>query len=110
MATSKSFLEFVMEQLSELDDVRTRSMMGEYLLYYRDKLVGDICDDRLLVKITPSSEALLPNAPRELPYEGAKTPMILIDDLDDREALKRLLEAMYDELPAPKPKKPKKNA
>lgn len=107
MATSKSFLEFVMEQLSELEEVKTRPMMGEYLLYYRGKLVGDICDDRLLVKVTPSSEAMLPNAPRELPYEGAKTPMILIDDLDDRGFLKALLEAMYDELPAPKPKKPK---
>lgn len=110
MATSKSFLEFVMEQLSELEDIKTRPMMGEYLLYYRGKLVGDICDDRLLVKVTPSSEAMLPDASRELPYEGAKTPMILVDDLDDREALKRLLEAMYNELPAPKPKKPKKNA
>lgn len=108
MATSKSFLEFVTEQLSELEEVRTRPMMGEYLLYYRDKLVGDICDDRLLVKVTPAAEAMLPNAPRELPYDGAKTPMILVDDLDDRAFLRRLLESMYDDLPAPKPKKSKK--
>lgn len=107
MATSKSFLEFVTEQLSELEDIKTRPMMGEYLLYYRGKLVGDICDDRLLVKITDSSSAMLPEAPRELPYEGAKTPMILVDDLDDRAFLRELLEAMYDELPMPKPKKPK---
>lgn len=110
MATSKSFLEFITEQLSELEEVKTRPMMGEYLLYYRGKLVGDICDDRLLVKITPSSEAMLPDAPRELPYDGAKTPMILVDNLDDRDHLKQLLEAMYGELPDPKPKKPKKNA
>lgn len=107
MATSKSFLEFVTEQLSELEDIKTRPMMGEYLLYYRGKLVGDICDDRLLVKITDSSSAMLPEAPRELPYEGAKTPMILVDDLDDRAFLRELLEAMYDELPMPKPKKSK---
>ena len=110
MATSKSFLEFVIEQLSELDEVSHRPMMGEYLVYYRGKLIGDICDDRLLVTITKASDSLLPDAPRELPYDGAKTPMILIENLDDREFLKRLLEAMYDELPAPKPKKPKANA
>lgn len=110
MATSKSFLEFLLEQLSELEDVRTRPMMGEYLLYYRDKLMGDICDDRLLVKVTESSAAMLPDAPRELPYDGAKTPMILVDDLDDRAFLKDLLTAMYDELPAPKPKKPRQKS
>lgn len=107
MSTSKSFLGFVMEQLSELEEVTHRPMMGEYLVYYRGKLVGDICDDRFLVKITKSSDAMLPDAPRELPYDGAKTPMILVDDLDDRAFLKALLEAMYDELPLPKAKKTK---
>ena len=110
MATSKSFVEFVTEQLSDAGEVTTRPMMGEYLVYFRGKLIGDICDDRLLVKITKSSEAMLPDAPRELPYDGAKTPMILVDDLDDRAFLQALLEAMYDELPAPKPKKPKTKA
>lgn len=110
MATSKSFLEFVMEQLSDLDEITLRPMMGEYLVYYRGKLIGDICNDRLLVKITKASDSMLPDAPRELPYDGAKTPMILVEDLDDRDFLKRLLETMYDELPAPKPKKPKAKA
>lgn len=110
MSTSKSFLEFVKEQLSEAGEVTTRPMMGEYLVYFRGKLIGDICDDRLLVKVTRASEAMLPNASQELPYEGAKTPMILVDDLDDRTFLRTLLEAMYEELPAPKPKKTRTKA
>ncbi|MBO4445987.1 MAG: TfoX/Sxy family protein [Clostridia bacterium] len=103
MASSKRYLEFVLEQLSGLEDITYRAMMGEYIIYYRGKIFGGIYDDRFLVKPTKSAEELMPNATRELPYEGAKE-MLLVDEIDDKEFLKQLLEAMYDELPAPKKK------
>ena len=104
MTSSKEYLEYVMEQLSGLDDVSYRAMMGEYIIYYRGKIVGGIYDDRFLVKPLKSAMDMMPDADMELPYEGAKE-MILVDDVDDREFLKTLLEAMYDELPAPKRRK-----
>lgn len=106
MATTKEYLEFVLGQLSGLDDITYRSMMGEYIIYYRGKIVGDICDNRLLVKPVNAAKALMPDARLEPPYEGAKD-MILIEDVDDSDFLTRLFEAMYDELPAPKNKKKK---
>ena len=93
-----------MEQLSELHDVTYRAMMGEYIIYYRGKIVGGIYDDRLLVKPTKSAVAMMPNADLELPYEGAKE-MLLVDDVDNNEFLRELLESMYEELPAPKKEK-----
>ena len=81
-----------------------KAMMGEYIIYYRGKIVGGIYDDRFLVKPTKSAKALMPEADLELPYEGAKE-MLLVDDIDNREFLRTLLEAMYGELPAPKKKK-----
>ena len=104
MASSKEYLDFILEQLSELHDVTYRAMMGEYIIYYRDKIVGGIYDDRLLVKPTKSAVAMMPNADLELPYEGAKE-MLLVDDVDNKEFLRELLESMYEELPAPKKKK-----
>ena len=104
MASSKDYLEFILEQLSELEDVSYRSMMGEYIIYYRGKIVGGIYDNRFLVKPTKSAAAMMPNAATELPYDGAKE-MLLVDDVDNREFLKELLEAMYLELPAPKKRK-----
>ena len=104
MASSKAYLDFILEQLSESDDVTYRAMMGEYIIYYRNKIVGGIYDDRFLVKPTKSAMLMMPNADMEVPYEGAKE-MLLVDDVDNREFLKDLLEAMYDELPAPKKKK-----
>ena len=101
MPTSKGYIDFIMEQLSGLDDVSCRAMMGEYVLYYRGRIFGGVYDDRLLVKPTKSACAKLPLAARELPYEGAKE-MLLVDDVDDRAFLRELVEAMYDELPAPK--------
>lgn len=106
MASSKEYLHFILEQLSDLDDISYRPMMGEYIIYYRGKIAAYICDDRLLAKTVAAAERLLPNAPRELPYEGAK-PMILVENTDDREFLCRLFKEMYDELPAPKVKKRK---
>lgn len=104
MASSKEYLNFILEQLSELDDVSYRVMMGEYILYYRGKVIGGIYDDRFLVKPTKSAVAMMPNAEMELPYDGAKE-MLLVDDVDNKEFLRGLLEAMYSELPAPKKKK-----
>lgn len=104
MASSKGYLEFILKQLSDLDDISYRSMMGEYIIYCRGKVVGGIYDDRFFVKLTKSAAAMMPNADMELPYEGAKE-MLLVDDVEDREFLRKLLEAMYDELPAPKKKK-----
>lgn len=104
MASSKEYLNFILEQFSETEEITYRAMMGEYLLYYRGKVFGGIYDDRFLVKITNSSEKMMPDARRELPYDGAKE-MILCDNVDDRDFLRKLVEAMFDELPAPKKKK-----
>ena len=104
MASSKEYLNFILEQLSELNDVSYRAMMGEYIIYYRGKIVGGIYDDRFLVKPTKSATAMMPNADMELPYDGAKE-MLLVDDVDNKEFLRELLESMYDELPAPEKKK-----
>ena len=96
-------MDFVLEQLSELDGIASKAMMGEYILYYRGKIVGGIYDDRFLIKPTRSARAMMPDADLELPYEGAKE-MLLVDNIDNRAFLRELLEAMYDELPAPKQK------
>ena len=104
MASSKSYLEYVMEQLAALDGISYRAMMGEYILYCRGRIFGGIYDDRLLVKQTAASERLMPNAPRELPYEGGK-PMLLVEDVDDRDFLCALVEAMYSGLPEPRKRK-----
>ena len=107
MATSRQFVETVLEQLSGLEDVRVRPMMGEYLLYVRDRYAAGLCDNRLLVKPTPSARALLPYAVLEAPYEGAQ-PMLVVDCLEDRAKLEQLFTAIWDELPPPKPKRRKK--
>ena len=106
MASSKEYLNFILEQLSELEDITYRTMMGEYIIYYHGKIVGGIYDDRLLVKPVKSAIEYMPNAEYELPYEGAKG-MLLVDDVDNKEYLTGLFNSMYDELPAPKPKKKK---
>lgn len=104
MASSKEYLDFILEQLSELGDISYRAMMGEYIIYYHGKIVGGIYDDRFLVKNVKAASELMPDASLELPYEGTKE-MLLVDDLDNKFFLKDLLEAMYDELPEPKKKK-----
>ena len=103
MASSKEYLEFVLEQLSLLDDITYRAMMGEYIIYYRGKIIGGIYDDRFLVKQTKSALKMMPDADLELPYEGAKE-MIMVDEVENRDFLKQLFDAMYPELPAPKKK------
>lgn len=104
MASSKDYLEYVLDQLSSLDNITYRAMMGEYIIYYQGKIVGGIYDDRFLVKPTKSALDLMPDASRELPYEGAKE-MLLVEDIDDRDFLNELLNAIVYELPAPKKKK-----
>ena len=104
MSSSKQYLEFILEQLSNLKDISYRAMMSEYIIYYRGKIVGGIYDDRFLVKPTKSAIAMMPNASTEIPYEGAKE-MLLVDEVDNKEFLAELFNAMYDELPVPKKKK-----
>ena len=98
MASSKAYLEFVLDQLSELENISYRAMMGEYIIYYQDKVIGGIYDDRFLVKPTKSAVALMPDAERELPYEGGKE-MLLVVDIENKSFLQDLLRAMYPELP-----------
>ena len=101
MASSKVYLDFVLEQLSGLEEITYRAMMGEYIIYYRGKIVGGIYDDRLLVKPVKSAVSLMPTASYELPYEGAKE-MLLVDNVDSKDFLTKLFDAMYEELPASK--------
>jgi len=104
MASSKEYLDFILEQLSGSEDVSYRAMMGEYIIYYRGKAVGGIYDDRFLVKPVKAAKDLMPGADMELPYEGAKE-MLLVNELENKEFLRQLLESMYEELPAPKKRK-----
>ena len=106
MASSKEYLDFILEQLSDLEEISYRSMMGEYIIYYRGKIVGGIYDDRFLVKSVKSAIAYMPNAKYEFPYDGAKE-MLLVDAVDNKEFLTGLFNSMYDELPVSKPKKKK---
>ena len=108
MASSKEYLDFILEQLSQLDDVSWRAMMGKYLIYYRGKVIGGIYDDRFLVKPVKAAVAMMPDADREPPYEGAKE-MLLVDNPEDREFLRTLMDALYDDLPEPKPGRKKKS-
>ena len=104
MASSREYLDFILEQLSAIDGITSRLMMGEYILYLKGRIIGGIYDDRFLVKPTRSAKALMPEAVMERPYEGAKE-MLLVDNVDNRDFLAQLLTTMYEELPVPKSKK-----
>lgn len=106
MASSREYLDFIIEQLSDLEDISYRSMMGEYIIYYKGKIAAYICDDRLLVKPVPAAVSMMRNIKYEPTYEGAKD-MLLAEDVDDKAFLTELFTAMYDELPEPKKKKKK---
>ena len=106
MASSKEYLDFILENLSDLEEITYRAMMGEFIIYYIGKIVGGIYDDRFLVKPVKSAINYMPAARYELPYEGSKE-MLLVDEVDDKEFLTGLLNAMYDELPALRKKKKK---
>ena len=103
MASTKDYLNFVLEQLSGLDGITYRAMMGEYIIYYQGKVIGGIYDDRFLVKQTNSSKKLIPDAPLELPYEGAKE--MFLADIDNRELMNVLIPQIADDLPMPKKKR-----
>lgn len=104
MSSTKEYLNYILDQLSLIDGITYRQMMGEYIIYHHGKIAAYLCDDRLLVKPVASTERLMPDAVYETPYEGAKE-MLLVKNADDREYLKELFEAMYDELPEPKKRK-----
>lgn len=104
MATNENYLQYILEQLSDLETITYRAMMGEYILYYDEKIAAYLCDGRLLVKILPSTVKLLPDAEREPPYEGAKD-MLLVENVDDKAFLTALFREMYPELTTPKRKK-----
>ena len=106
MASSKEYLKYILEQLSALDEISYRSMMGEFIIYYRGRIVGGIYDNRLLVKPVKAAISYMKTAQYELPYEGAKE-MLLVDEIDSKEFLTGLFHVMYEELPDPKPKKKK---
>ncbi len=108
MSSSKEYLNFILERLKELEDITYRPMMGEYIIYYRSKIIAYICDDRFLVKNIHAARNLMPNAPLEVPYSGAKE-MLLVLDVDDSHFLRHLFESMYEELPFSKQKKNKKS-
>ena len=101
MATGREYLGFVLKQLSGLEEITYRQMMGEYIIYYRGKIAAYVCDDRLLIKPVETARKMMPDAVYEPPYEGAKE-MLLVDRTDEREFLEALFRAMYDELPEPK--------
>ena len=104
MASSKDYLDFILGQLSDLEDITYRPMMGEYILYYKGRIFGGIYDDRLLIKPVKAAVEAMPEAEYDLPYEGAKE-MLLADCVDDRDRLQSLIEAMYPELPEKKKKR-----
>ncbi len=106
MSSSNEYLDFILGQLSELEEITYRAMMGEFIIYYRGKIVGGIYDDRLLVKPIKSAISYMSTPTYELPYEGAKE-MLLVEEVDNKNFLIGLFRTMYDELPAPKPKKKK---
>lgn len=107
MATTKEFHDYILENLQKVGLVTTRKMMGEYCVYFQGKMIGDICDNCLFLKPTASTLRLLPDAERAYPYEGSKTLMVVVEDVEDTALMKKVLEGMYGELPEPTKKKVK---
>lgn len=105
MATSKEFHDYVMEQLSHIGEFSSRKMMGEYCIYHRGKMIGDLCDNTFLLKPTASVLRLLPDADRGYPYEGSKTLMVIVDEIENTELMAAVIEAMCEELPEPRRRK-----
>lgn len=104
MATTKEFHDYILENLQRVGDVSARKMMGEYCVYYRGKLVGNICDNCLFLKPTESVLRLMPGSDRAYPYEGSKTMMVVVDDVENKDLMEEVLNEMYQELPGPKKK------
>ncbi len=104
MATRKEYLRFVLDRLSDLEEISYKQMMGEYIIYYKGKIAAYVCDNRVLIKPVKSALSLMPEAPLQVPYEGAKE-MLLAENIEDRDFMTELFRAIYDDLPEPKPKK-----
>lgn len=102
MATSREFHDYIVENLRSVGEVSTRKMMGEYLVYYQNKLVGNICDNCLFLKPAESVLRLMPDADRAYPYKGSKTLMVVVEDVENIELMTEVLNEMYEELPEPK--------
>lgn len=105
MPTSKEYMDFILSQCPE--GATCRAMMGEYVVYFQGKVVGGVYDERLLVKPVPGAVEMTKNPRMEIPYPGAKE-LLAVDEVDDKDFLAALFPVLYDQLPAPKPKKPKK--
>ena len=105
MATSKEFHDYIMEQLSRIGEFSSRKMMGEYCIYHRGKMIGDLCDNTFLLKPTASVLRLMPDADRGYPYEGSKTLMVIVDEIENTELMAAVIDAMYEELPEPRRRK-----
>ena len=103
MASSKEYLEYVLDLLSGLDDIRYRYMMSEYVIYYRDKVFGGVYDDRFLIKPTKTVLERFPDAEFASPYPGGREMVVL--DTEDRTFIKQLVMDMTEEIPAPKEKR-----
>ena len=95
MSTRKEYKDYILEQLSILNDITYKPMMGEYLLYYKGVLFGGIYDDRLLVKRVEGNKKY--NMEESIPYESAK-PMYLVDDVDNEELLKEIIIDTYKDI------------
>lgn len=108
MATSKEFHDYIMENLNRAGNASSRKMMGEYLVYFNGRLAGDICDNCLLLKQTEASLRLLPDAEKAYPYEGSRTLMLVVEDVENEELMRRLIEEMYPQLPESTHKKRRK--
>lgn len=104
MATRKEYLRFVLDRLSDLEEISYKQMMGEYIIYYKGKIAAYVCDNRVLIKPVKSALSLMPKAPLQVPYEGAKE-MLLAENIEDRDFMTELFRAIYDDLPELKPKK-----
>ena len=104
MATTQEFHDYVVDCLQRIGDITTRKMMGEYCVYYKGKMIGDLCDNCFLLKPIDSVLRLMPDAERAYPYEGSKTLMVVVDDVENTEFMEAVLHAMYGELPEPKKK------
>lgn len=109
MATSKEFHDYIVENLQKAGEISTRKMMGEYCVYFQGKLIGDICENILFLKPTEAVLRLMPEAERAYPYEGSKTLMVIVDDVENTKLMTEVLQEMYMELPEPKKKSKKKS-
>lgn len=107
MASNKELANYIMDQLSDLGEVRNIPMMGGYVFYYRERIFGGIFENGFLVKLTNASRKYMPDSQPEPPYEGAQN-MLPVTILDDREQLQNMVAEMYPELPERKPRKAKK--